>query len=209
IHYAVSNDYQEPDAAERWRGVFRAMRERFSGEVGQMLWNFGSEPGAIIPDADHITWGADLDYFYIAIDTPLSLADDPTDEELKAGAGRMLDGVEELYKRYGKPVFVRTTYFNVEKTWKGNAFYNISSVPWVGSEERELAQGPYKSGPQDLARVVNAYFRAIGERPWVIGYAQFGYSHWEDPLVPGLSVRGKPAEGLWKKWNARISQATS
>ncbi len=204
IHYAVGHDYGEPDYAERWSSVFREVRKHFSGEVGEMLWNFGSEPGAIIPDADYITWGAELDYFYIAIDTPISLEDAPTDADLEAGAARMLDGAEQLHKRYGKPIFVRTTYFSVKQTWKGNSFYSIGSVPWISSEERELAEGPYALGTEDLARVVNAYFRAIAARPWVIGYAQFGYSHWENPLVPALSVRGKPAEDLWSKWNAKI-----
>ncbi len=204
IHYAVSNDYNKSDADQRWRAVFRAVQKNFSGDVGEMLWNFGSTPGEIIPDADYITWGDELDYFYIAIDTPLARGDSPTDAELKEGAERMLDGVKQLYDRYQKPVFVRTAYNNVRQSWQGNAYYDISSIPWVSDPEQKLAKSKYAFGPHDQARVIQAYFRAIAERPWVVGYAQFGYTHWEYPLAADLSVRGKPAEDLWRKWNEFI-----
>lgn len=204
IHYAVSNDYNQADADQRWRNVFRAVRKNFSGEVGEMLWSFASTPGEIIPQADYMTWGDELDYFYIAIDTPLARGDNPTDAELKQGADKMLDGVQHLYDRYQKPVFVRTAYNNVRKSWQGNTYYDISSIPWVSDAEQELAKSNYVFGPHDQARVIQAYFRAIAERPWIIGYAQFGYTHWEYPLAADLSVRGKPSEDLWRKWNALI-----
>lgn len=204
LHYAVGS--WEAQHASRWRQVFQTIKQHFSGEVGQMVWNSGSTPGFIIPDENTITWGEVLDYFYIAIDTPISTKDEPTDDELKAGADTMLDGAKKLYDKYQKPVFVRTTYFKVKQTWRGNSFYNIASVPWYGSEEKELANSQYQFGSHDQARVVNAFWRSIAERSWVIGYAQFGYSHWENPLAPDLSVRGQPAEDLWRKWNAVVNQ---
>ena len=80
----------------------------------------------------------------------------------------------------------------------------ISDVPWAGSEESEATEGKYALSGEDLARVVNVYFQSIAERPWITGYSQFGYTHWENPLLPDLSVRGKPAEDLWQKWNKMI-----
>ena len=204
MHYAIGNDYWKDDYAQRWSAVFKEIRKYFSGEVGEMVWNFGSELGAIIPDANYIAWGKELDYFYIAVDAPISLKDNPSDDELKNGVATMLDGVKQLYNRYEKPIFVRTTYFNVKKTWKGNSFYSISSIPWIGDSERKIKESVYEYGPEDQARVIQAYFRAIAERPWIIGYAQFGYTHWEYPLATDLSVRGKPSEDLWKKWNEFI-----
>lgn len=204
IHYAVQNDYPGNDYAARWSAVFKEVQKYFSGEIGEMVWNFGSQPGAIIPNADFITWGDELDYFYVAIDMPISLSDNPSDEELQHGAGKMLDGVKQLYDRYKKPVFVRTTYFNVKKTWKGNSFYSISSVPWLSDPEQKLKDSPYELGTHDQVRVIQAYFRAIAERPWILGYAQFGYTHWEYPLAADLSIRGKPSEDLWRKWNRLI-----
>lgn len=204
FHYAIGAEYQQTDYAERWSKVFKEIRKHYKGKLGEMVWNLGSEPGAIIPDAGFIKWGKELDYFYVAIDTPLSLKESPSDEELEKGAAKMLDGVKQLYDRYKKPIFVRTTYFNVKKTWKGNSFYDISSIPWLADSEKKLAESKYEYSGEDLARVVNAYFRAIAERPWIFGYAQFGYAHWENPLAAELSVRGKPAEDVWRKWNEKI-----
>lgn len=204
FHYAIGKDYVGLDFGERWSMVFDEIRKNFSGEVGEMVWNLGSTPGEIIPDIDYITWGDKLDYFYVAIDTPISLKDNPTNGELKDGANQMLEGLKHLYEEFGKPVRVQTTYFNVAQTWKGNTFYSISDVPWAGSEEKEVAQSKYSLSGEDLVRVVNAYFLSISERPWITGYSQFGYTHWENPLVPDLSVRGKPAEDLWRKWNSSI-----
>jgi len=203
FHYAVGVDYQEKDYTQRWSSVFKEVRKYYKGRVGEMVWNLGSEP-AIIPDAKYISWGNELDYFYVAIDHPISSKDSPTDDELKQGAAKMLDGVKELYDRYKKPVFVRTTYFNVKNTWKGNSFYSISSVPWVSEPESKIKATKYEWNTEDLARVVNAYFEAISEKPWIFGYAQFGYTHWENPLATEISVRGKPAEDIWRKWNNTI-----
>src|SRR3990167_7074203 len=204
LHYAAPVGYDEPDYSQRWSKVFGQIRTVYSGKVGQMVWNFASDIGQIIPTANDIKWGDELDYFYIAIDTPLSLKDDPTDNELMLAAGTMLDGAKQLYNEFNKPLFIRTTYFNVAKTWKGNSFYSIASIPQTSDSEKDLEDSKYSWSGQDLARVVQAYFRAIAERPWVVSYAQFSYGHWLTPLAADLSVRGKPAEDIWKKWNNLI-----
>lgn len=202
IHYAVNTDYQAPDADARWRAVFKAIREHFRGQVGEMVWSGAG--GGVVPDGTYITWADELDYFYIAIDAPIASTSNPTDDELLAGAERVLAGPKKLYDRYGKPVFVRTTYFNVKETWRGNSFYDIASVPWYGGPEADLKNSQYAFSPDDQARVIQAYFRAIANRPWIIGYAQFGYNHMEFPLAADLSVRGRPSEDLWRDWNRVI-----
>lgn len=204
FHFAVSSDYQGVDAKEKWSNVFKEIRKHYKGNVGEMVWNFLAESDSkpsIIPDTSYIKWGDELDYFYIALDAPISLKDNPTDEELKQGAGEVLDGAKVLHDNFKKSVMVRTTYFNVKQTWKGNSFYQIDSIPWLSDPESKIKETKYELSTQDLARVVNAYFRAITDRPWIIRYAQFGYTHWENPLATELSVRGKPAEDIWQKWN--------
>lgn len=209
FHFAISNDYQEADAKDRWSNVVKEIRKHYKGKVGEMVWNFLDESGySIIPDVEFIEWGSELDYFYIALDAPISLKDDPTDDELIMGAGRAIDGAFELYDKFQKPVMVRTTYFNVKQTWRGNSFYQIDSIPWLSDPESKIKQTKYEFSTQDLARVVHAYFKAIAERPWVVRYGQFGYTHWENPLAAELSVRGKPAEDIWQKWNKFIFGST-
>lgn len=203
LQYFIRQDYQGTDASERYKALFAAVRQVYSGKIGEGVWSFSNEP-RIIPLASEITWADDLDYFYVAIDHPLSNKSDPTDAELEAAAGRMLDGTKPLYDKFKKPVILQTTYFNVAETWRGTDFYSIADVPWLHTSESELQTGKYRQNQTDQARVVNAYFKAIAARPWIVGYGQFGYGHWENPLSAELSVRGKQSEAIWQKWNTLI-----
>lgn len=208
--YAVTSWDQENipiDVEQEWRRIFSSIRKVFEGEVGQMVWMGGVSPSPTpIPDAVSIKWADELDFILVHSDFPLSEKDNPTDEELKKRADEVLDGVKEFYDEFKIPVIVRNGYFNVKYSWKGQSFYSISSIPWISDPEAKLAESIYEFDTEDHARTINAYLEAIAERPWVIGYFHFGYTHWEDPLSPWMSVRGKPAEDIWKKWNELIYQ---
>lgn len=205
--YAVTewDDEKIPlDVEQEWRKIFGSIREVFDGEVGEMVWVLGPEASPSptpIPDAGSIKWADELDFFLVHSDFPLSEKDNPTDEELKQGADAVLDGIKVLYDKFGKPIMLRNGYFNVKYSWKGQTFYSISSIPWISNPEAALEESKYEFDTDDHARTINAQFRAIAERPWVVGYLHFGYTHWEDPLSPWMSVRGKPSEDIWRKWN--------
>ena len=203
--YAVSApSTAEPDNAGRWGHVFAAVREHFDGEVGQMVWLLGPEVSPqpqTIPSPQEIPWGGELDFFLVHSDFPLSTLDDPTDEELLRGARAVADGTRGLHDAFGKPVLLRNGYFNVQHAWKGQSYYQIDSVPAISEPEAAVAESGYVFDAHDHARTVDAQFRAIAERPWIEGYLHFGYTHWEDPLSPWMSVRGKEAEEVWRKWN--------
>jgi len=195
------------DIENEWRRIFGSVRGVFDGEVGEMVWILGPKvsPNPIpIPDPNHIKWADTLDFILVATEFPLSEKDNPTDEELKQGAERVLDGVKRFREELGLPVIVRNGYFNVRYSWKGQSLYQINSVPWISDPEAKLTESVYEFDTEDHARTINAYFRAITSRPWIIGYLHFGYTHWENPLSPWMSVRGKPAEDLWRKWNVLI-----
>lgn len=195
------------DIGRKWRNIFSEIRAVFHGEVGQMIWVLGPDVSPSpkpIPDTRFVTWGDKLDFFLVATEFPLSPRDNPTDEELRNGAGQVIDGIKEFYDEFKKPIIIRNGYFNVKYSWKGQTFYEIDSIPWISDPEAALQQSMYEFNTEDQARVVNAYFQAIAERPWVVGYFHFGYTHWEDPLSPWMSIRGKPAEDLWGKWNKVI-----
>lgn len=195
------------DIEQEWRRIFGNIRNIFSGDVGQMVWVLGPDvsPSPVpIPQPTSVPWVDMLDFILVASDFPLSMKDDPTDEELKKGADAVLDGMKVFYDTYTKPLVIRNGYFNVRYSWKGQAFYSISSIPWIGDPEAALNDSTYTFDTTDHARTLNAYFRAITEKPWIIGYFHFGYTHWEDPLSPWMSIRGKPAEDVWRKWNKVI-----
>ncbi len=195
------------DIEKEWRKIFSSIREVFDGEVGQMIWILGPEISASpqpIPNSDFVKWGDELDFFIVATEFPLSDKDNPTDEELKNKAIAVLDGVKEFYDKFQKPIIIRNGYFNVKYSWKGQSFYQIDSVQGFSDPESKINNSVYEFNTFDQARTINAYFQAIAERPWVIGYFYFGYTHWEYPLSPWMSINGKQSEDLWMKWNKII-----
>lgn len=196
-------DNTGPDISAHNKQAIAAVRKVYTGKIGEGVWSFGTE-AYTIPLAKEITWGDDLDYFYVDALYPISTKPNPTDAELKAGADRMLDGTKPFYDKFKKPVILQTAYFNVEQAWRGNDFYDISDPPWTNAAESETQTGKYRFSQADLARTVNAYFNSLATRPWIVGYGQFNYTHWVNPLATELSVRGTESEALWQKWNTLI-----
>ncbi len=212
ISYAITewDDEKIPlDVEGEWRNIYKSIRQVFDGEVGEMVWVLGPDASSSptpIPDAKAIPWADELDFILVHSDYPLSRKNDPTDDELKQGAEAVLDSMKVLYDEYKIPIILRNGYFNVKYSWKGQAFYSIYSIPWISDPEAALKESKYEFDTSDHARTIQAHFSAIAERPWVIGYYHFGYTHWEDPLSPWMSIRGKPSEDSWRKWNAYIYQ---
>lgn len=195
------------DIGRKWRKIFGEVKAVFHGEVGEMIWILGPDVSLSpqpIPDTDFVQWADQLDFFLVATEFPLSMSSTPTDEELKKGAAAILDGAKVFYEKFRKPLIFRNGYFNVKYSWKGQSFYQIDSIPSPAEPEAKLKESIYEFDTKDHARTVNAMFQAIAERPWVTGYFHFGYTHWEYPLAADMSIRGKPAEDIWRKWNEVI-----
>ncbi|MBI2669291.1 hypothetical protein HYX14_05615 [Candidatus Woesearchaeota archaeon] len=204
---SLETDDSTVNINEKWLDILKNIKKEFKGEIGEMVWILGPEVSPEpqpIPNLEYITWADQLDFILVATEFPLSEKDNPADEKLEKRAGEVLDGMKIFYDEFGLPIMIRNGYFNVKYSWKGQSFYHINSVPWIGDQESKLKESVYEFNTEDHARVVNVYFKAIAERPWVIGYFHFGYTHWEDPLSPWMSIRGKPAEDIWRKWNGVI-----
>lgn len=193
------------DTTDRLLGVLSRVREVFRGEVGGnvgLLYLEGSPLDTIKPmDPASVPWGTNLDFFVLGGDPPLSLGSSPSANELRKGAARILDAAFPLYERYKTPIVFQGAYASVAGSWRAAGFYTIDlmNMPWYGEEV--WRESPHSFSGEDQARVVQAFFQAVAERPWVIGLSNFGYWHWEMPLSPDMSVRGKPAEDVWRKWN--------
>ena len=209
LYYAVGvEELNAPQAAERWPTVWQTVRTQFSGQIGQMVWSFinPASPLDIIPRANDIPWGDQLDFFVLQTDAPLGSASDITDTELQQAAGRVLDTARPLFETWHKPLLLVTSYASVAGAWQGGQRFDIPTImnaPWFGEEEWKKNSTDHYSGA-DQARVIDAYWRAIANRPWVIGFAQFGYWHWDMTLSPDMSVRGKATEIVWRHWNELI-----
>ncbi len=195
------------DINAKWQYIFQRIHQVFSKEVGEMIWMLGPDVASTpqpIPGTDFVQWADQLDFFMVATEYPLSTKDNPADEELTKGAAAVLDGAKVFHDRFHKPLIFRNGYFNVKYSWKGQAFYQIDSIPGPAEPEARIQESRYEFNTQDHARTVNAMFQAIAQQPWVIGYFHFGYTHWEYPLATDMSIRGKPAEDIWRKWNEEI-----
>jgi hypothetical protein len=196
------------EIGERWRNIWVEIIKVFSGEIGEHTWYFnqGGSP-SVIPALDYYRpWADLLDFFIFQTTAPLSTSSVVTDEELVAQARARLKGTEELYREFNKPVMVMTAYASVKDSWRGADFYEIEmmNIPWNG--ESEWQQGKYEFNGKDQARVMQAYWSAIRDLPWITGFANFGYWHWAMPLAPDMSVREKPAETVFQRWNQKTAQ---
>jgi hypothetical protein len=196
--------FDNPDA--RLLELLNSVKKEFSGEIGTsatiLMLDENMNPEGLIPQPGFFKFADEIDFFVLSSNPRLSLSDYPTDEMLKIGAGEILDIGKPLYDAYQKPVIMQTSYASLEKSWKGATtvdFVESMNTPWF--PER---QSKYEFSGGDQARVFNAFFEAAAERPWIIGLINFGYWHWEMPTAPDMSVRGKPAEDLWRKWNRVI-----
>jgi hypothetical protein len=195
------------DIDARWRLIWQNVKKEFSGEIGVGVMNFGvSNVTSAIPSAQDISWGDMLDFFVFMNDSEMTISSNPSDENLFKEAGRIVDIAKPFYDRYKKPIMLQLGYFSIEDTWKGGALYD--DIEFIGNAdlfaESALREAGYSFSGEDQARVIHAYLSAIRDRPWIIGFSNGGYWHWEMPLSPGQSVRGKQAETIWERWNRLI-----
>ena len=68
-------------------------------------------------------------------------------------------------------------------------------------EDDDTAWEFHEYSGEDQTRLVDAYFEAVNQRPWIVGMFEFGYPFWDLPLLGGSEIRAKPAEDVWRKWN--------
>ena len=197
--------YTPEEVEQRWRSIIQAVRDNFKGEIHQMLWvNSTGLAMTAFPDTTLLPWINELDGIVLHVDAPISTAPNPTDEELQEGAKEITDLAEQLYKDTGKTTSLLTVYAAVKQTWEGNELYSIEvmNAPWGGEDEWQ--KGRLAFSGNDQARVLHAFMQEVANAPHITGAANFGYWHWDMPLSPDMSVRGKPAEAILNQWNKKI-----
>ena len=178
------------------------VRKVYNGEIGTLVWS-SEDTSGIFPNIESFTnWGNNIDFFILYDNAAISLKNNPTYEELIQGAGAVLDKAKVLFDNYNKPIIVQTSYKKVKYSWKGESFYNTLKIPDESEGLNKFTVHTFSS--EDQARVIHAYFNAIKNRPWIIGFWQFYYQYWNTPNHPGWSIRGTQTEDVWRKWNEVI-----
>jgi len=198
-------DTEMKDYNARINEIFDSIREVYSGEISTKVLPFlaGVETAThLIPEPQDIPIGSRVDFFIFDAEGQLSPKDNPTEAELLEGASEILDISKQVHDMYGKPVLVRSTYASIKESWKGPSFYQSGKIP--AHEDSEFVWQIHEYSGYDLARVDHAYMSAIKDRPWVIGFVHFGYTHWDMPLYPDWNIRAKEGEDVLEIWNEYV-----
>lgn len=183
-----------------WADIWSSVSTIYSGERGQMIWQFESNMGGLSPEPNFITWADKLDFFYVQNVTGISDNSNPTTKELYQGAKEKFLDMKRLYDMHNKPILVQSQFSSVPKAWKGEFSEDKPAPDICDDDSSDEGCDIFFSG-RDQAIAVNAFWQVIAENPWVIGYTNFGYRPEEIPLKPEWSVRGKATEQIWQKWN--------
>jgi hypothetical protein len=202
-------DQEMSGYSQKMQKMFNELKKHYKGETFAKVVPFLPEkadtPQGFLPDLDGMSWADDVNFFVYDGEGALSQKSNPTKEELTAGAGELIDLTKTVYDKFEKPVLVRSSYFAVKQSWRSTSFYQSIKIP--AEEKYDLGYGNGGDlSTYDQARVVNAFFEAISSRPWVIGFVQFGYYHWDMPTLPHWSIRGRTAEDVWVKWNEVLTK---
>ena len=167
---------------DEWIKMFDKLRNIYSGKLVYGA-NWGNE-------FENLKFWDHLDYIGLSNYYPLSKDDNPDDEELYEGAVKMLDKIEEVQRKYNKPVLFT------------EAGFRSSKAPWKSSFEKEHERLDTSFANQ--VRAYNSFLKAAYERDWLEGifwwkwpsYLEFGGDPHRDLYTPN----GKSTEDVVREW---------
>ncbi|MCZ6702355.1 MAG: hypothetical protein O6940_04860 [Ignavibacteria bacterium] len=167
---------------DEWIKMFDKLRKIYSGKLVYGA-NWGNE-------FENLTFWDHLDYIGLSNYYPLSKDDNPDDKELYEGAVEMLNKLEEVQRKYNKPVLFT------------EAGFRSSRAPWKSAFEKEDER--LDTSFSNQVRAYNSFFKAASERDWLEGifwwkwpsYLEFGGDPHRDLYTPN----GKPTEDVVREW---------
>ncbi|MBI3846010.1 MAG: hypothetical protein HY292_15355 [Planctomycetes bacterium] len=157
-----------------WRALIADVRRVFPGPITYES-NWGEE-FETLP-----FWDA-LDFAGLNEYRPLATTVDASDDELRAAARAVADGIERVAKRIGKPIVLTEVGFPSHR--RG------AIEPWKDSADKTPA-------PEIQARAFRALFDALDGRPWLGGlyiWKVFTNPTTNENRPTGYPIAGKPAE---------------
>jgi Glycoside Hydrolase Family 113 len=167
---------------DKWIAMFDKLRRIYSGKLVYGA-NWGKE-------FENLTFWKHLDYIGISNYYPISKKDNPTDEELLEGVNRMLDKIEEVQKKYNKPIIFT------------EAGFRSSASPWQSTFEKDkkLQDTTYIS----QVRSYEVFYKAAYERDWLSGIFWWKWPSYlnegGDPHHDLYTPNYKPTEDVVRKW---------
>ena len=175
-----------------WRRLIARVREAYPGPLTYAA-NWWEE-------YDRVEFWDALDYIGINAFFPLVEQSDPgleqpnpTLEQLRAGAARIADEIEELHRLTGRPVVL------TEIGYKSVRGASLRPWEWTRRPEPDLSM-------EEQARCYQAVLEAFWPRPWFHGMYWW---KWHSDLrrggeaQGGFTPLGKPAEQILSEWYQR------
>jgi hypothetical protein len=189
-----------PDADTRWRNLIKNVRAKYNGLLafellmGQSIW---PNAPAFLDSVDVIRiawWGT------------LATTSTPLIADMTTTAGGLMDAnLKPLADRFKKPIVIIAAYYSAD----GAATHCIKNAAGQcrSFEDFDPTSAAANDIGLDLAEQADAYsamLTALNSRPWINGFATFGYQPIALLRDKSLSVRGKPAEAVLSAWFPKI-----
>jgi hypothetical protein len=170
-----------------WRRLAHRIRQVYSGRLGYCA-NWGEEVESLA------FWDA-VDFIGVSFYYPLSSRANPSERELRRGADRALDRLEELGRRHGRPVIL------------AEAGFASSPTPWRRPWEEERGADA-RVDREAQARSYRILTQALEGREGIGGiywwkWPSTGPTEARRPA--GFTPAGKPAEAVVGAWFRRLA----
>lgn len=181
------------DVEFRWQQLLGEVRAVFSRQVVLQIrldnaGNLQPAPGALADGVDVID---------VQFQAALSNRDTPTLGELQSNAARLLDERLLPLDAFNRQVFVSIRYPSVNRAATGCPLADAGvCVPFDRFDPLEIIDPRVGRDSAEQAVIYDALLNAVNERPWVDGVFTTDYYVPVATRGYGLSVRGKPAEGV-------------
>jgi hypothetical protein len=188
------------DAETRWKTIISEARRHFQGDI---YWALPFEQETVDLPLDVL---ADTDGIYLLWTIALSDSTTPTETEMTAEAGRLLDtSLSPLSSTLGKPVVLALAYPSANGAASGCLPDGQGGcLPWRAFSPPNVDITSVYVDMQLQADIYESVLNAVNDRPWVAGFVSRGYYPPTILQDKSASVRGKPAADLLWYWYPRF-----
>jgi hypothetical protein len=188
------------EAEARWRNIIAEVRQHFRGNV---LFALPYDSVDVIPPLGVLQ---DVDAVYLLWFASLSNSANPSEAEMLAEAGRLLDeNVAPIQLQVNKPFIIAVSYPSSTHSatgcipdGRGGCNY------WTELNSPRDDVGTVNLDIQQQVDIYDAMFNAVNGRPWVNGFVSRGYFAPVALQDKSASVHGKPAADLLWYWFPRL-----
>ncbi|HWQ03906.1 MAG TPA: hypothetical protein VN452_00975 [Longilinea sp.] len=187
------------DIAARWEDLIAQTRTRFTGQFVLQLVYSGSESTPPLPlnlfDAFYVNWSV-----------PLTSSDSPSESDLEAEFGRLMDEqLAPFQTESGKPLILALSFASASGAAKQCVSINGNCLPNIALSQPYLELQSIPVNLQAQVDLYNAALGAINNRDWISGVIVKGFYPPVALQDASISTNGKPAMDVLWYWFPRLT----